>query len=260
MWHLHSAARGWGNAKEGTRMTLRAYAVALTAALLAGGLLWLAYGSGRDVPEAAHPVAATRTPVPVPRSTQRPPELLESCADTADARRCERRRAVHDACEESGFTGRRCAGSAAVHRDQEAFLADCRRADAVVRDADTCARAGKSAARAYLSCRFAGGTDRRCERPAVYTACVRRGGGMLCRDAAPGYDACRARTAGGTEIARHICVEGVEEYAYCRYGWSLTAEGDICRHATAVYEDCRTRAPVAACEKARHEDAKAHNP
>ncbi|MFI6181416.1 hypothetical protein ACIA8R_38235 [Nonomuraea sp. NPDC051191] len=241
-------------------MSLRAYAVALTAVLLVGGLLWLAYGPERDVPRAAHTAAPTSTPVPVIRSTQPPPELLESCADTSDAKRCERGRALLDACEEAGFTGRRCRGSEAVQRDRKAFLTDCRRADVVVRDTRTCARDGESAARAYLYCRFAGGTDRRCERPAVYTVCVRRGGGMLCGDAAPGYDACRARTVEGTEIARHICVEGIEEYAFCRYGWTLTSEGgDICRHATAVYEDCRTRAPVAECEQARHEDAKAQD-
>ncbi|NUS03028.1 MAG: hypothetical protein HOV97_10725 [Nonomuraea sp.] len=163
----------------------RAHAVAMVAVLLTGGSLWLAYGPGADVREAAPVPAAAPEPVPAPVSEPRAPESPESCADTSDAARCEKREAVYDGCEAAGFTGRRCLSSAAVHRDQESFLDDCRRADEAVHAESTCARMEDAVGEAYRVCRFAGGTDRRCEAPTVYTACVHRGGGSLCGDAAP---------------------------------------------------------------------------
>nr|WP_311131992.1 hypothetical protein [Nonomuraea gerenzanensis] len=168
-------------------------------------------------------------------------------------------RARYRSCKASGFKEKDCAGAAALDRDVKAFLADCRKADAVGRGRKPCVTGAAAVAKTYLDCRLAGRTDRQCESPAVREACVYRGAGLICRDAVPVYADCRSPDAGGVVTKRSICVEGNIEYEYCRYAWGVTVSGDVCVPATAVYQTCRRRAPVDECEARRDEYARTHH-
>ncbi|MFI7706556.1 hypothetical protein [Nonomuraea sp. NPDC049480] len=168
-------------------------------------------------------------------------------------------RARYRSCKASGFKGKACKGAAALDRDLKTFLADCRKADVVGRGRKPCVTGADDVAKTYLSCRFAGRTDRQCESLAVHEACVYRGAGLLCKDAVPIYADCRSPDANGVVTRRSICVEGNIEYEYCRYAWGVTVSGDVCMPATAVYQTCRRASPVAECEARRDEYARTHH-
>ncbi|WP_433362732.1 hypothetical protein [Streptosporangium sp. CA-115845] len=168
-------------------------------------------------------------------------------------------RARYRSCKASGFKGKACESAVALERDLKAFLADCRKADAVGRDRSPCVTGADDVAKTYLNCRFTGKTDRQCESPAVHEACVYRGAGLLCKDAVPVYADCRSPDANGVVTERSICVEGNIEYEYCRYAWGVTVSGDVCVPATAIYQTCRRGSPVPECEARRDEYARTHH-
>ncbi|MFB9628137.1 hypothetical protein [Nonomuraea helvata] len=168
-------------------------------------------------------------------------------------------RAGYRSCKSSGFKGKACKGAAGLDRDLKAFLADCRKADVAGRGRKPCVTGADDVAKTYLNCRFTGKTDRQCESPAVYEACVYRGAGLLCKDAVPIYADCRGPDANGVVTKRRICVEGNIEYEYCRYAWGVTVSGDVCVPATAVYQACRRGSPVLECEARRDEYARTHH-
>ncbi|MEV4008900.1 hypothetical protein AB0J35_00260 [Nonomuraea angiospora] len=185
------------------------------------------------------------------------PERLESCEDAPDEKRCAKEEAKYERCATSGFAGSRCRDSKALHRDQQAFVADCRRADVAQPLPNTCAKAAETVADAYRYCRFVGRSVLWCDRSAMYAACIYRGGGRICAGAAPVYRACQTRSVNGAKIARRFCIEGDIQYQNCRHAYSV-GSADLCRPATAVYIDCRPGAGVHVCEKARDDYAKAH--
>lgn len=159
---------------------------------------------------------------------------------------CETPAAEHDVCA-SGKPRR---------FEREAFMADCVAADVVGLWPNTCAEAAEPVAETYSTCRSARKTLLQCENSAVYTACVYRGGGAICGDSEPVYQACRTRD--GTDIPRSVCIEGTIEYRKCRHGWGVTVSGDVCVPATAAYENCRTHSSVTACQHVRDEYARIH--
>jgi hypothetical protein len=239
-----------------TFVRVRVYGVLAVIALLCGGSVYLALGHGEAPQKGGSPAVVARVGGSVAKA--KAPDLLESCQDTPDTKKCEREQARYEACEASGFDGGRCRSSRAIHRDQQAFVADCRRADPVGVWPDTCDKSAERVGEAYAYCRFLGRPNLPCESSAMYAACVYQGGGHLCADADPVYGACRLRSVDGTMIARHVCAEGNIEYRHCRHAWGVTVSGDVCLPATAVYENCRTRSPIPVCEKAREDDAKAN--
>ncbi|MFG6191808.1 hypothetical protein [Nonomuraea sp. JJY05] len=192
-----------------------------------------------------------------PRESKAPEQVM-SCEDAPDEKSCEREETKYERCAASGFAGGRCRGSRALDGDQRAFVADCRRAG-VAGWPDPCAKSAEPVGDAYRYCRFLGRSKLRCDRSAMYTACIYRGGGHICSDAAPVYRACQGRSVNGTKIARRFCIEGDVQYRNCRHAYSIGSTSDLCRPATAVYTDCRPGAEVHVCEKARDDYAKAHS-
>ncbi|MEU1392454.1 MULTISPECIES: hypothetical protein [unclassified Nonomuraea] len=73
------------------------------------------------------------------------------------------------------------------------------------------------------------------------------------------YAACRTPDAQGVVTERSICIEGDNEYEYCRYAWVVTVSGDVCVPATAVYRTCRRRSTVIECEARKDEHARTHH-
>ncbi|WP_431915396.1 hypothetical protein [Nonomuraea jabiensis] len=187
------------------------------------------------------------------------PELVESCEDAPDTKRCEKEEAKYERCAESGFAGNRCRDSKALDRDQQAFVTDCRRADVAQPLPTPCAKITERVANAYRYCRFVGRSTLWCDRSARYAACIYRGGGKICGDAAPVYRACQTRSVNGAKIPRRFCIEGDIQYQRCRHAYSVGSR-DMCRPATAVYIDCRPGAGVHVCEKVRDDYAKTHYP
>lgn len=203
-------------------------------------------GSGTPVHQRVTTVAATA-------------ERAQSRSDGAPLSAPGVSRARYRSCKASGFKGKACKGAAALDRGLKAFLADCRKADVVGRGRKPCVIGAEDVAKTYLNCRFTGKTDRRCESPAVYEACVYRGAGRLCKDAVPVYAGCRSPDASGVVTKRSICVEGNIEYEYCRHAWGVTVSGDVCVPATAVYQTCRRGSPVPECEARRDEYVRTHH-
>ncbi|MEU4515431.1 hypothetical protein AB0G05_38550 [Nonomuraea wenchangensis] len=161
-----------------------------------------------------------------------------------------------DPCETAEGEHEGCAKGKPRRHEREDFMADCVAADAVGLWPNTCAEAAEPVAEKFSACRSARKTLLRCENAAVYEACVHRGGGAICGDAEPVYQACRTR--GATDIARRFCVEGTIEYQHCRHAFGVTVSGDVCVPATAAYEDCRARSSVRACRGVRDEYARTH--
>ncbi|MEV4359898.1 hypothetical protein [Nonomuraea sp. NPDC049625] len=215
---------------------------------------------GTDVVSPERESRTTAAPVVASARETKDPELVKSCEDAPDEKRCEKEEATYERCAASGFAGRRCRDSDALHRDQQAFLADCSRADVIRPLPHTCAEGAEPVGEAYRYCRFLGRSALRCDRSARYAACLYRGGGKICADAAPVYRACQTRSVAGAKIARRFCIEGDIQYQRCRHAHSIGSGSDMCRPVTAAYIDCRPAAEVEACEKARDDYAKAHYP
>ncbi|MFF0775115.1 hypothetical protein ACFYUK_39950 [Nonomuraea wenchangensis] len=149
-----------------------------------------------------------------------------------------------------------CANGKPRRHEREDFMADCVAADAVGLWPNTCAEAAEPVAEKFSTCRSARKTLLGCENAAVYEACVHRGGGAICGDSKPVYQACRTR--GATDIARRFCIEGTIEYQKCRHAFGVTVSGDVCVPATAAYETCRARSSIRACQDVRDEYARTH--
>jgi hypothetical protein len=199
-----------------------------------------------------------------PTSSHSPDSLQEktrnpsaSCSKASNEKRCEEWDAYHS-CKRSDFKEIKCRRYGELNRDQESLIADCRKSDILVRGANTCAEAEDRVVDAYLDCRFEGKSSLQCEWPAVYEACIYRGGGSLCMAARPVYSACRVGDVNGEGVKRYICIEGNIEYQICRHAWGVTVNGDVCVAATAVYERCRVRSPIYECEGRRNDYAKAN--
>ncbi|MEV6040537.1 hypothetical protein AB0L65_56175 [Nonomuraea sp. NPDC052116] len=159
-------------------------------------------------------------------------------------------------CEAPADEHEVCANAKPRRHEREAFIADCVAADVVGLWPNTCAEAAERVAETFSTCRSAGKTLLQCENVAVHEACVYRGGGAICGDSEPVYQACRTR--GDTDIARSFCMEGNIEYRKCRHAWGVTVSGDVCVAATAAYEDCRTRSPIHECQGVRDKYARTH--
>ncbi|MER5999718.1 hypothetical protein ABT120_14175 [Nonomuraea angiospora] len=189
---------------ESRRRRARLYSV-LAVMAVAAASVYLSHGTDEVSPERES--RTTAAPVVASARETKDPELVKSCEDAPDEKRCEKEEAKYERCAASGFAGRRC-------RD----------------------------------------------RSARYAACLYRGGGKVCANAAPVYRACQTRSVNGAKIARRFCIEGDIQYQRCRHAHSVGLGSDMCRPVTAAYIDCRPGAEVEACEKARDDYAKAHYP
>ncbi|MDP4512069.1 hypothetical protein [Nonomuraea turcica] len=149
-----------------------------------------------------------------------------------------------------------CANGKPRRHEREDFMADCVAADAVGLWPNTCAEAAEPVAEKFSTCRSARKTLLECENAAVHEACFYRGGGAICGDSEPVYQACRTR--GATDIARSFCIEGTIEYQKCRHAFGVTVSGDVCVPATAAYENCRAHSSIHACQGVRDEYARTH--
>ncbi|MFF4621183.1 hypothetical protein [Nonomuraea jabiensis] len=226
---------------------------------MAAASLYSSHGTDEVTPEpepqtAVAPVATSAPETKAPETMA--PELVESCEDAPDEKRCEKEEAKYERCATSGFAGSRCLDSKALDRDQQAFVTDCRRADVTQPLPTPCAKLAKPVANAYRYCRFLGRSTLRCDRSARYAACIYRGGGRICTDAAPVYRACQTRSVNGAKIPRRFCLEGDVQYERCRHAYTVGSRSDMCRPATAVYIDCRPGAGVHVCEKAQDDYAR----
>lgn len=182
-------------------------------------------------------------------------DSFESCADNARDNLCKKMD-DYEACRGTRFRNGDCGSYKSIDDDRRSFISDCRRADSVVLDGNTCAKAAGDVSDSFVNCLLSDRPKPYCEAATVYRVCILRGSGDLCGDASPVYEACRTRRSDNNEIPRHICIEGNAEYEICRNSWGVTAKADICTAATAAYEDCRVRSAISRCEARRTAYAK----